>query len=436
MSSAANIDGRKAVSRTHKGLMIIIDGLGDRGIPGFGGMTPLEAAETPNMDRLASACQCGLVDPITPGLPVGTHTGMSLLFGLPLRAALKLPRGPVEAAGIGFTHKEGAVYIRCNFASLKRAGDRLEILDRRAGRNSEGFNDLLAEVGEFDLGEGIHASLHPATQHRVVLKLSGDHLSPNISNTDPGNDYLEKGVQECVPLKEKDPYAERTASAVNRFTRHIHQLFDQHPVNRQRIAQELPPANGIICRSPGKLPKLKTLLQHFQLSAAVVSGEDTALGLGKLFGYSLFRDPAFTALPDTDLLKKVETARAAMVDHDLVFLHIKGPDICSHDRDPIAKRAMLGRIDDAIAPLLDESLVIGITGDHSTDSNTGRHCGDPLPGLIYAPQCRIDNCCDFSEKSCAGGGMGRINGSGFLLTLLDQMNRLENYRQEDAAFFR
>jgi 2,3-bisphosphoglycerate-independent phosphoglycerate mutase len=416
--------------------MIIIDGLGDRGIPGFGGMTPLAAAPTPNMDRLASAGQCGLIDPLAPGMPVGTHTGMSMLFGLPPRSALKLPRGPVEASGIGFSHKENAVYIRCNLATLKAAGERLEILDRRAGRNCEGFDRLLADTGALDLGEGIRASLHPATQHRVVLKLSGADLSSGISNTDPGNHYLDKGVQTCVPLRESDRNAERTAAAVNRFTRRVHELFEAHPVNQQRISQGLLPANGIICRSPGKLPKLKTLLQHFQLSAAVVSGEETVLGLGNLLGYSLFRDPAFTALPDTDLQKKVETARAALADHDIVYLHIKGPDICSHDLDPGAKRELLGRIDDAIAPLLDESLVIGITGDHSTDSNTGRHCGDPLPGLIYAPQGRIDNCRSFDETSCAGGGLGRINSSAFLTTLLDQMNRLENYKPEDALFFR
>jgi 2,3-bisphosphoglycerate-independent phosphoglycerate mutase len=421
---------------TYKGLMVIIDGFGDRGIPGFGGMTPLEAAATPNMDRLASAGQCGLIDPLSPGMPVATHTGISLLFGLPLRAALKLPRGPVEAAGIGFSQEESALYIRCNFATLKNTGEGFDILDRRAGRNNDGFEHLTAQVGELDLGDGIRASLHPATQHRLVLKLSGDNLSTSISNTDPGNHYRHKGLLPCRPLQENDAHAARTAAAINRFTQQIHELFDRHPINQQRVAQGLPPANGVICRSPGKLPKLKTLLQHFKLSAAVISGEQTVLGLGALFGYTLYRDPAFTALPDTDLTKKVEATRLALQEHDLVFLHIKGPDICSHDLDPVAKRDLLGRIDDAIAPLLDESLVIGVTGDHSTDSNTGCHSGDPMPGLIYGPQGRIDNCQTFGERYCAGGGLGRISSKGFLLTLLDQMNRLENFKIKDADFFR
>ncbi|MCU7796031.1 MAG: 2,3-bisphosphoglycerate-independent phosphoglycerate mutase [Candidatus Thiodiazotropha sp. (ex Myrtea spinifera)] len=420
---------------SYKGLMIVIDGLGDRGIPGFGGQTPLESAETPNMDRLADAGQCGLIDPLHPGMPVGTHTGMSLLFGLPRKQALKLARGPVEAAGIGFSHKENAIYLRCNFATLEKSGQKHKILDRRAGRVDEGFSQLATDLGELDLGEGIHASLHPATQHRVVLKLSGDHLSHRISNTDPGNHYRTQGVLTSKALDDEDSDAVRTAAAVNRLTDLIYDRFSEHPVNQHRVAQGLLPANGIICRSPGSLHNIKTTLQHFQVSTAVISGEETVFGLGNLFGFTLFRDPCFTALPDTDLQKKVATAKAALQTHDLVFLHIKGPDICSHDQDPASKRQLLSKIDDAIAPLMNESLVIGITGDHSTDSNSGRHTGDPVPGLICGPQCRIDTVHTFGESSCSSGGLTRIDSSGFLLSMLDHMNRLENLKPEDCDFF-
>lgn len=418
----------------HRGLMIIIDGLGDRGIPGFGGMTPLEAADTPNMDTLAGAGQVGLIDPLFPGMPVGTHTGMSLLFGLPRRQAIKLARGPVEAAGIGFNSMENAIYIRCNFATLEKQGEAYAIRDRRAGRNDEGFQQLAADVGSLDLGDGIRASLHPATQHRAVLKLSGDNLSPAITNTDSGNRFRAQGVLICKAVNEANEDAARTAAAINRFTGLIHERFSCHPVNQKRVAQGLLPANGVICRSPGRLPILKPLLQRLRMSAAVISGEETVLGLGNLFGFTLFRDAGFTALPDTDLRKKVAMTQAALREHEMVFLHIKGPDICSHDLDPAAKRQLLAKIDDAIAPLMNESLVIGITGDHSTDSNTGRHTGDPVPGLICGPQCRIDASRAFGESACATGGLGRINSSGFLLTMLDHMNRLENHMPEDRDF--
>jgi 2,3-bisphosphoglycerate-independent phosphoglycerate mutase len=420
---------------SHKGLMIIIDGLGDRGIPGFSGKTPLEAAETPNMDKLADAGQCGLIDPLFPGMPVGTHTGIGLLFGLLRKQALKLARGPVEASGLGITHNGEDIYIRCNFATLNKQDDGYEIVDRRAGRIDEGFAQLATELGSLDLGDGIHASLHPATQHRAVLQLSGENLSHKVSNTDPGNAYRTEGVLKCLPQNSTDIDAQRTADALNRANDKIYEFFSTHPVNQQRIEKGLMPANGIICRSPGESLNFKSMLDHFKIEAAVISGEETVLGLGNLFGFNLLRDPCFTALPNTDLQKKVASAQAALENHDLVFLHIKGPDICSHDHDPVAKREMLMKIDDAIVPLMSESLVIGITGDHSTDSNTGRHTGDPVPGLICGPQCRIDTTHDFSESSCMSGGLGRIDSSGFLLSLLDHMNRLENYKLEDRDFF-
>ncbi|MGD9170750.1 MAG: 2,3-bisphosphoglycerate-independent phosphoglycerate mutase [Candidatus Thiodiazotropha sp.] len=414
--------------------MIILDGLGDRGIPAFGGKTPLEVADTPNMDRLVSAGQCGLVDPLFPGMPVGTHTGTCLLFGLSKEHTIKLARGPIEASGVGLHKNHQALYFRCNFATLKKHKDGYEILDRRAGRINTGTESLSAAVGQVDLGNGITASLHPATQHRVVLQLEGSGLSHDISNTDPGNQYKTTGLLPCLPNDPSDTAAVKTAQAVNRLMDVIHTKLSEHPVNRQRIEQNLPPANGIICRGPGKLPKIKALLKQLKLKTAVISGERTVLGLGGLLGYDLITNERFTAAYDTDLHAKVKATLQALEDHDMVYLHIKATDIYSHDLNPAGKREMLLKIDDAIAPLINDSRVIAITADHSTDTNTGRHTGDPIPSLIYNPRGRVDGCREFSELACSSGGLGRINSSGFLLTMLDQMNQLENFRTKDSAF--
>ncbi|MDJ0806212.1 MAG: phosphoglycerate mutase [Gammaproteobacteria bacterium] len=419
----------------HKGIMVILDGLGDRGIVAFGGKTPLEAAKTPNLDRLAARGQTGLVDPLVPGLPLSTHTATGLLFGLPHKVARELARGPVEAAGIRIADDPHGLYIRGNFATLEKTDRHFSILDRRAGRIDAGTDLLARELGEIRLGEQITATLHPATHHRVVIKLSGPGLSANITNTDPGNRYHELGVLECRAINAEDAAALHTAQAINRLTNVVHEKLSEHPVNLARLAAGDPPANGIICRSPGKLPKIRTTIEHLKLKTAVIAGEKTVLGLAAMLGYTQIKDPGFTSLPDTDLQKKVALARHALADHDLVYLHIKGPDICAHDLDPVAKRKLLEAIDDAIAPLLQDDLVIGITGDHSTDSNTGRHSGDPVPSLLCAPHGRLDQVTEFGEASCAGGGLGRINSFGFLLSLLDLMNLLENYHREDADLY-
>jgi 2,3-bisphosphoglycerate-independent phosphoglycerate mutase len=419
---------------TYKGLMIILDGLGDRAIPSFGGKTPLEVAHTPNMDRLARAGQCGLVDPLVPGMPVGTHTGVAMLFGLTLKQTTQLARGPVEATGIGLSGNQNALYFRCNFASLKKDGAHYKILDRRAGRISTDTDILAAAVGRVDLGDHITASLHPATQHRVVLKLEGPDLSDQVSNTDPGGSSHTLSVLTCLAHDPANTAAARTAKAINHLTDIVYRQLKTHKINVARKQQGRHPANGIICHCPGRLPRIRSLIQQLKLNAAVVSGEKTIIGIGKMVGHTLYENPAFTANRETNLHLKIETAQQALVENDLVYLHIKATDLFSHDLNPNGKREMLARIDDAIAPLITDERVVAITADHSTDSNTGRHTGDPVPSLIYNPCGRVDGCETFSESACAAGGLGRINSNSFLLTLLDQMNRLDNYSPKDRPF--
>jgi 2,3-bisphosphoglycerate-independent phosphoglycerate mutase len=420
-----------------KGLLVILDGLGDRPNPQLAGLTPLEAAQTPHLDELVRSGLCGLMDPLFQGVPVGTHTGTAVLLGLARADVMHLTRGPVEAAGIGLSVAPGDVLIRCNFATLEplREGG-WRIVDRRAGRIGERTAELAAALDALDLGvTGVSATLRPATQHRAVLRLSGAGLSPAIGDTDPGSHQGQAGVLQSLPINPSDAAATFTAEVLNRFTHLAYTRLRDHRVNRQRLEQGLLPANGVICRGAGVATEYRSLVQRLGLSAAVVAGESTVIGLAKLLGYTTLVLPGFTSLPDTDLQAKVAAAQAALRRHDLVFLHIKGPDICSHDRDPVAKRDLLERVDAALAPFLDQDLVIGVTGDHSTDSHTGRHTGDPVPALLCAPLGRRDGCRVFAEGACMTGGLGRLSGSGFFTSLLDAMNLLPNYKPPLRDYF-
>ena len=417
-----------------KGLMVILDGLGDSGITGFGGKTPLEAAHTPNLDALVNAGTAAMIDPLYPGVPVGTHTGTGVLLGIPPGEAAKLTRGPVEAAGIGLASEWGDILIRCNFASLEKEGESFRISDRRAGRISEGTAELSRELVDVDIGDGIKATLRPATQHRAVLKLSGEELSSAISDTDPGSAFQEKGVLRSAP-QEPGTAAARTAQAVNRFMHLAHAHLNAHPVNRVRRDSGLPAANGILCRSAGKNTQLISLVKRLGLKGSVIAGEGTVIGLAHMLKFHVVSEPGFTSLPNTDLQAKVAAALAALKESDIVFLHIKGPDICAHDRDPERKKSLLEAVDRHLAAIPSTDLVIAVTGDHSTDSNTGNHTGDPVPSLLYAPLGRRDLCTRFGESYCAGGGLGRVSATGFLCNMLDAMGYMHKFIPGESHLF-
>lgn len=417
----------------YKGLIIILDGLGDRPCAPLNGATPLEAAHTPHLDTLTTEGLCGLVDPLAPGIPVSTHTGTGILLGLTPADAARLSRGPVEAAGIGLSMAPGDIAVRCNFATLQNHGDKLSVIDRRAGRISKGTDQLAEALHNIPVGDGITATLKPATQHRAVLKLSGEGLSAAITDTDPDETCNHGKTLHCKPHNPNDNAAVQTASAINCFISEAHKRLEKHPINQQRKQQGLLPANGIITRGAGMLHKSQNIINHLQLKAALIAGERSVCGLGKLFEYTVIANPEFTSLANTDLTAKITATQAALETHDIVFLHIKAPDICAHDLMPTEKRDFLERFDKAISPLLSKNLVIGVSGDHSTSSTHGSHCADPVPTLLHYPETRRDSCTTFSETSCMQGGLGRITATGFLMSALDAMGAMHNYRPDDQG---
>jgi 2,3-bisphosphoglycerate-independent phosphoglycerate mutase len=407
-----------------QGLFFILDGLGDLPVARLGGKTPLEAAKTPHLDHLAGCGVYGMVDPVIPGIPADTHIGIALLLGVSTDKVCRLHRGPLEAAGAGVDFEDGDVAVRCNFATLEHSGGRLIISDRRAGRiSAPDTTELAGVLQNIDLGNGVTGSVFPATQHRAVLRLSGPGLSDAISDSDPrhGNPMQ---VQTVQPLLPDDRNSRQTADAMNHFSRIAHERLFCHPLNTIRRAQGKPEANTIICRGAGAVSELKTVLHDLHLKVAIVTGSCTVVGLGRMLDYPVFTSPDFTALADTDIAGKISTAFKLLQKHDLVFVHLKAPDICAHDFDPEGKRDFIERFDLALSTIREKNLVIAVTADHSTDSNSGEHSRNPVPSLLYTPGDSCDSCnsCQhFGEHECRQGPLGTMPADLFLRTFLASM---------------
>ena len=399
--------------------LLIIDGLGDLPVPELANRTPLEAARTPVLDRLAAKGRYGLMDPIVRGEIPNTHSGSSLLLGIRPEQIGRVVRGPVEASGAGCSLQAGDIALRANFATIEVRNDALFAIDRRAGRITSGANELAGNLRDVDLGDGVRADLRSTDQHRGVLVLSGPGLDAAVSDTDPGDVDLPARFPYC---RARQAGAEFTAGKINLFIEEAHHRLQDHPLNIARAGAGKLPANGLITRGAGAWFSVDSMFDEHGISAAVVAGCNTVRGLGRMFGFEAISDPRFTAAFDTDLKAKMSAVVAALDHHEMVYLHVKATDICAHDRKPLAKRDFIERIDQALDILVAAGSIIALTADHTTDSNTGFHTADPVPALLYDPAAAATGeAVVFGEKACRNGNMERQTSVEFLRRIVQAM---------------
>lgn len=416
----------------HKAIVFILDGLGDRPCAELEGQTPLQAAITPTLDALAANGQCGLVDPIAPGVRVETHTGVSALMGLAPNDALSIARGPVEGAGINLEMQPGDVVLRFNFATADQADEEGSFIlrDRRAGRISADTGALCCALNTLsDPEDEPYIRAYPATHHRGVLVIRGKSVPDNISSNDLGA----KGIDNIVPpvhtAVTQSDVSPLISGAINLYLQQAYDILDQHPVNQKRRQTGKPVANYLLLRGAGRYHRYDNLLNQIGLHTAVVAGERTVLGLGNLFGFTSILEKGFTASYDTDIPSKLRAAENALNEHDIVYVHLKASDIASHDHLPQAKADFISQFDKALSMIDLSNYVVAVCADHSTDCLRGEHNADPVPVILNFPNSRVDKVIDYSELSCAEGSIGRITAQHFIFSIIDAMDRIIGYQQ-------
>lgn len=398
-------------------IVAIADGVGDRPNPELGGLTPLEYAKSPHLDQLAKEGMTGIMDLISPGITVGTDMGHLILFGNPSE---NYPgRGPMEAAGVGLDLQPGDVAFRCNFATR---GDNRIVVDRRAGRIRERTEELAALINGLQI-EDVTFLFKEATEHRAVLVMRGPGLSAKVTDSDPKAPNDGHPFKEVLP-KDNTEEAKKTARILNEFLEKIYPLMDEHDVNVQRRAEGLLPANFVITRGAGQFSVIDRLGEQFGYTAAVVAGEDTVLGVGRLSGYDVYTEESFTGNMDTNVQQKAKKALEMIENHDLVYVHLKVTDVKGHDNKPFEKAKGIELYDELVGILMEnrpENTIIALCADHSTPCEKGEHSGEPVPIVISGSGIRRDAVEKYDEVSCAAGAINRIKGREFVWTLLDYL---------------
>ena len=413
-------------------LYVILDGVSDRKTPEYSASTPLEAALTPNLDRLTSLGRMGNLYTVSRGIAPESDAGVfSLLSYDPSR--LDLSRGVVEALGSGMQFREGDLALRCNFATVENG----QITDRRAGRNvsADEASELVKALRDDErLSKLNKFELKATIGHRcsLVLYTHKMEFSSHISNLDPA--YSRKGrvtialtglklptpIPKCVPLT-RTKAAMRTAKLVNRFSERVHEVLNDHPINKSRKKRGDMPANFLLMRDAGtKFPHVRTLKQKFGWKSIALADMPVELGIAKVIGMNteVFQ-------PERTLeayAERAKRAREFIKQYDLVYVHLKGPDEPGHDGDFINKKKSIDDIDAGFfGGIRDLECLICVTADHSTPCIAAGHTDDPVPILISGGKIQSNGSKRFTESYAKTGKLGTIDHGFEVLNLIKSM---------------
>ncbi|MFO8140759.1 MAG: 2,3-bisphosphoglycerate-independent phosphoglycerate mutase [Marinobacter sp.] len=382
-------------------LFVIADGLGGIGREGRG--TELEAARTPHLDQLASQGTTGLTYPVAPGITPGSGPGHLALFGYdPVQH--NIGRGVLTALGIDFDLKPGDVAARGNFCTLNTDG---KVTDRRAGRiDSREAARLVRMLKEIHLDD-VTVCVEPVKEHRflLVLRSKKQTLGAQLDNTDP----QQTGVPPREP-RARDEHSQNTAGVVSEFLTQARQILAKEEA-----------ANMVLLRGFGQLPRLGSFRESYGLNGCALAGYPMYRGIARLLGMKVV-----DCGPDLD--SEIDALQAVWSHHDFLFLHFKDTDSRGEDGDFDAKVAAIEELDRAIPRIIElQPDVIVVTGDHSTPSALASHSWHPVPVLIRANSCRVDDVEVFGETACAGGGLGHLPAKHLMTLALAHAGRLRKF---------
>lgn len=405
-----------------KTLLVILDGLGDRPIKAFDGHTPLEAADTPNMDKMAQNGVCGVMNSMPENLYPTSEEAHLALFGYDFKKDHP-GRGPLEALGIGAKLKQDELAFRVDFGTVD---EDLKLIDARAGV-IESVKELCKAIGDVEI-DGVKFRIYPSLLYRGVLVLSGNPVKnylkkgkSAVSDTDPHKAGPHKlGVRVLHPKSFGDSKEGKTvARALERYQYLTHEILNEHKVNKKRVKRGKLPANFILTRGGGHLKKIEGFKEKYGYSAACIAGAPLYKGIGEYLGMKTIKVKGATGKLDTNIKAKVKATIKALKKYNFVFLHIKGTDMAAEDYgDAKMKRDFIEKIDKELGKILSEkNVIVTVTGDHATLCETRDHSSDIVPVLIFGKDER-DEVSKFGESVCKKGSLGHFYGKDFMKILL------------------
>ncbi len=397
--------------------IVIPDGCADDPQESLGGKTPLQAAATPNMDRVASAGLVGRSNNVPSSLVPASDVATLSLFGYdPL--VVYTGRAPLEAAAMGIKLGPNDWAVRCNLVTIENE----EMRDFTAGHISpEDGRRLIESIGE-KLGgtcEGTSAKLefHPGVSYRNILVVRTDEpIFAADTNTQAPHDIPDKPIEGFLP-------SGLGSEILKSLMEKSRAILADHPVNRARGDKA---ATQVWLWGQGKAPKLTPFAEAYGKNGAIISAVDLVRGVGTLLGWKRIDVKGATGYLDTDYAAKGRAGVEALGEHDLVCVHVEAPDEASHEGLPDEKVKALEQIDrHIVAPLLEALPKHGdwrilVSPDHRTTLKTRAHAYGAVPFAICGTGIETDGSQNYDEPTAAASGQSFEQGFRLMSWFLGQ----------------
>jgi len=406
-------------------ILVLLDGLGDRSYEILDNRTPLQAASTPNLDRLAQLGSNGLFHAALMGQCLPSETAHYLLFGYDLNT---FPgRGLLEAVGESVPFDDGDVLCLAHLSGVTWQNG-APILTH--GRNdiegsAQKIGELFAAVSPYE-AHGIGFRLHQTRRNDAILILNGQ-ASPYISDSDPM--VVGRAMAKITPVSgnPEPEKAARTADALNDYLSHCFSVLSGHEINRHRIAADLIPANFLATQRCGRRIVQVPFSERWGITGMLIGSGSMYGGLAHELGLN-FKKVKDSRDPGDDLRQRIQLALADSF-HDFIHVHTKAPDETAHTKNPVRKQKVIALLDQGLDELVREvekrdDLLVAVTADHSTpSSSTLIHSGEPVPAVLVGPNVRCDEVAAFDEISAAAGCLGLLRGEELMLMILNYSDR-------------
>jgi len=362
-----------------KYVIILGDGMADYPISELDGKTPLEAANTPYMDRIASEGTLGLIDTIPPGLPPGSDVANLSVLGYDPRETYT-GRGPLEAASIGLALDCEDVAFRCNLVTLGPMENQ-QMEDFTSDHiSSEESKKIIADLNREIGSETYRFFPGVGYRHLMVWRQGKDALQ-----TIPPHDITGRSIRNYLPTGEG-------ADQIIQLMQRSQEILKDHPVNRKRISTGLKPANSIWLWGQGRAPKIVRLTDRYRIRGGMISAVDLLNGIGKYAGLEIIHVDGATGYTDTNYVGKAEQALAALKDMDFVFIHVEAPDEMGHEGHLAGKIRSIEDFDQKVVGTVLQGIGrfnafrVMVLSDHPTPISLRTHSADPSPFAVLSSE--------------------------------------------------